>query len=167
MAVIENLDIVLGARTEKYDRGLDLATGRLGKFQADVNLFGQTIDATMVPLRDFAGSIWRRYQAVTRRRQHSPACRARDWPPGVTRRCICRGGICGRCCAYRHCWRQRGNGPHRRVVGRGEQTRNHLRRPRLAAARARPGLRARCRGCERGIQRMTLTLVELRTNLQR
>lgn len=58
MAVIENLDIVLGARTEKYDRGLDLATGRLGKFQADVNLFGQTIDATMVPLRDFAGSIW-------------------------------------------------------------------------------------------------------------
>jgi hypothetical protein len=57
MAVIENLDIVLGARTEKLDNGLDRSTGRVRKFEMDVGKIGKAAEATLAPLRDIGMSI--------------------------------------------------------------------------------------------------------------
>ncbi len=57
MAVIENLDIVLGARTEKLDGGLDRSTGRVRKFESDVGKIGKAAEATLSPLRDLGMSI--------------------------------------------------------------------------------------------------------------
>lgn len=57
MAVIENLDIVLGARTEKLDSGLDRSTGRVQKFESDIGRIGKAAEATLAPLRDLGLSL--------------------------------------------------------------------------------------------------------------
>ncbi|QDV24382.1 hypothetical protein [Aureliella helgolandensis] len=57
MSVIENLDITLGARTEKLDRGLDRSTGRVKKFDKDVSAIGKTAEAVLAPLGAMGASI--------------------------------------------------------------------------------------------------------------
>lgn len=57
MAIIENLDIVLGARTEKLDSGLDRSTGRVKKFESDVGGIGRAAEATLAPLGNLGQSI--------------------------------------------------------------------------------------------------------------
>lgn len=57
MAIIENLDIVLGARTEKLDSGLDRSTGRVKKFESDVGGIGRAAEATMAPLLQIGQGI--------------------------------------------------------------------------------------------------------------
>jgi hypothetical protein len=57
MAVIENLDIVLGARTEKLDKGFDRSTGKVKKFESDINRMGKAAEATLAPLRQLGTNI--------------------------------------------------------------------------------------------------------------
>lgn len=57
MAVIENLDIVLGARTTKFDRGLDRSTARAKQFESDVNRIGAAANAAFAPLATIASNL--------------------------------------------------------------------------------------------------------------
>ncbi|QDV26747.1 hypothetical protein [Aureliella helgolandensis] len=57
MAVIENLDIVLGARTEKLDRGLDRSSGKVKKFDQDVSAIGKSAQAALAPLAQMGAGI--------------------------------------------------------------------------------------------------------------
>jgi hypothetical protein len=57
MAVIENLDIVLGARTEKLDRGFDRGRVAVNQFKTDVGSVQTAVDSLLQPLQDFGRQV--------------------------------------------------------------------------------------------------------------
>lgn len=57
MAVIENLDIVLGARTTKLDRGLDRSRGKVDAFEANIQKMNASARSALAPLQDMGRQL--------------------------------------------------------------------------------------------------------------
>lgn len=57
MAIVANLDILLGARTEKLDQGFDRSTAKVKRFEADVGRMGKAAEATLSPLRQLGQGL--------------------------------------------------------------------------------------------------------------